>query len=184
MHRNIINLVMFQIGWFACVFAAANRFAWAGTLTVAVLASIHLYYVTNRRQEVWLLLSAGLLGYLWESSLAGISLITYPGYENSLLAPIWMAALWINFAITLNFSLAWFKRHLILASIAGLLFAPMAYYAGVQIGAIAFSHQWIALGIIGIGWSILFPFLAWLAQCLTEKNRPIDRDIPRTQRHV
>ena len=184
MYRNIINLIMFQIGWFACVLSAASALAWLGVITVAMLVSIHVYYTTNRRHEILLLMCAGLLGFIWESSLASISVISYPGQSGHLLAPVWMVALWINFAMALNFSLAWFKHHLILASLAGLIFAPLAYYAGVRLGAMTFHNDWIALSIIGIGWSILFPFLSWLAHCMAEKDKAAHRGLAGTGRHV
>lgn len=184
MYRNIINLIMFQIGWFACVLTAANELAWWGIMTVAVLASLHVFYTANRRHEVLLLMCAGLLGFIWESSLASISVISYPGQASHLVAPVWMVALWINFAMTLNFSLAWFKQHLILTSLAGFVFAPLAYYAGERLGAMTFHNDWIALSIIGIGWSILFPFLSWLAHCMTEKDKAVQRGMAGTGRHV
>ena len=184
MYRNIINLIMFQLGWFACVLAAANALSWIGIITVVALASLHVYFVAHRRNEIILLLCAGLLGFIWESSLAAISIISYPENHRGLLAPGWMVALWVNFAITLNFSLAWFKRHLVIASLAGFVFAPLAYYAGFRLGAMTFNHTWIALSVIGIGWSILFPFLAWLAQCMTEKDNAIHHSLAGSSRHV
>ena len=184
MYRNILNLISFQIGWFACVLSAANALAWLGVMTVAVLASLHVYYAGNRRHEVLLLVCAGLLGFIWESSLAGISVISYPGPSSHFLAPFWMVALWINFAMTLNFSLAWFKQHLVLATAAGFVFAPLAYFAGMRLGAMTFHNVWIALSIIGIGWSILFPFLSWLAHCMTEKDKTVHRGWAGTGRHV
>lgn len=184
MKRNIINLIMFQIGWFACVLGAANGQGWLGIVIVGVLTAIHIATSQPRKQEIILLLAAGVVGYIWESLLFTMSIIAYPGHEYTFSAPLWMAALWINFAITLNVSLAWFKQHLVLAGLAGMISAPLAYYAGDKLGAISFPDQWLALAIIGIGWAFLFPFLSWFAHCLITNSNMAHRRISELGSHV
>ena len=51
-------------------------------------------------------------------------------------APYWMVALWGAFATTLNHSLRWLTRRPVFAALFGAVGGPIAYSAGVQLGAL------------------------------------------------
>ena len=133
---------------------------------MAIIVLVHMVFSPILRQEITVVVVAGMLGYTWESALSALTIINYPAVPAGQLAPYWMFALWANFALTINWSLSWFKKHLVIASLAGLVFAPAAYYAGYRLGALEFSSLWQAMIVIGAGWAVLFPFLAWYANAL------------------
>jgi hypothetical protein len=81
-------------------------------------------------------------------------------------APHWMVALWMMFATTLNVSLAWMKRSLLLAAALGATGGPLAYWAGAALGGLSFApgYDARALWFLAIGWGVLTPALVLLAR--------------------
>jgi len=70
------------------------------------------------------------------------------------------------FATTLNLSLAWLKRRVVLAAVLGAIGGPLAYAGGAELGALAFVHETTGLLAIGAGWALLTPLLVLLARRL------------------
>ena len=54
------------------------------------------------------------------------------------LSPIWIVLMWAGFALTINHSLAWLAAHPLLPALMGLFGGPMAYYAGLKLGAVEY----------------------------------------------
>lgn len=160
----LANIALFQIGWFACVLGAANGWAWAGIMVAAVVVGLHLDYAQRPRVEGRLLLVTVALGFAWDSIAAASGLISFTG--GSLvqwLAPLWMAALWLVFATTLNVSLRWLRGRALIAALLGLIGGPLAYYGGAQLGALHFPDLAAGLAAQAIGWALLMPLLMRLA---------------------
>lgn len=160
MRQTLKNLVLFKLGWLACVgFAAAGKPALA-TAAVAVVALLHLVSVPVIVKESLLLMTAALIGLAWESLLVATGLLNYPGYEGTgFLAPYWIVAMWVLFATTINYGLKWVKKSWPIAMVAGLVGGPLAFYGGASMGAVEFSHTLTALAVIGAGWALLLPLL-------------------------
>lgn len=163
------NLVLFKLGWIACVgFAAAGQPLLA-TVSVAVVVTVHLLGVSLAVKEAVLLASAAVIGLAWESLLVGSGLLSYPGHtEMAPLAPYWIVAMWVLFATTINHGLRWAKKHWAVAAIAGLLGGPMAFYSGAAMGAVEFSNTALALAAIGAGWAVLLPLLIWISDTIID----------------
>jgi hypothetical protein len=162
--RNVVNLVLFQIGWFACVLSAASGSAWLGILTVVAIVVWHLRIARRLSQELALLSMVGVIGFMFESLQRYYDILVYaPRDAATALAPLWMAALWINFATTLNLSLRWFKQRKLLAVAAGAVAGPIAYYGGMNLGALTMPQATVALSSLAIGWGLIFPLCLWLA---------------------
>lgn len=160
----IANIVLFQLGWFACVLGAANGMAWAGSMAALVIAALHLAYAQRPMLEGQLVLMAVALGFIWDSAVAATGLLTFTGGGLlNLFAPHWMAALWLVFATTLNVSLRWLRGRDLLATLLGLVGGPLAYYAGAQLGALSFPNLAAGLAAQAIGWAVLMPVLVRLA---------------------
>lgn len=160
-----INAINFQIGWFACALGAAAGWPWAGVAVVLAIVAWHLTHVIEPRRELTLILAAAGIGAVWDSLLAALGWIQYP---NGMLvdgtAPVWMIALWMLFATTLNVSLAWLKRRLWLGALFGAVGGPLAYLGGARLGALMLVHETSALVALAIGWGVLAPVLLLLAR--------------------
>lgn len=161
----LINFIAFQVGWFACVLGAAWGSPWAGMLVAITIVTWHLTRMSRPRQELVLVVAAAILGALWDSLLPFLGWIRYPNgmlIENT--APLWIVALWMLFATTLNVSLAWLKNRLWLAIAFGAIGGPMAYLGGEKLGALELVEPTAALVALAIGWAVLTPALLQLAR--------------------
>ena len=162
-----VNVLLFQAGWFACVFGAAMQAPWVGPLAALLVITWHLSRAQQPRLELALILLAALVGMVFESLLVQSGWIRFDsGLFAPSLAPYWMGALWAMFATTLNVSLRWLRPSLGLAALLGAVGGPLSYYAGAQMGALAFSDTILALTAVALGWALLAPLLLALARRL------------------
>jgi len=168
MTDRILNFVASQAAWFACVLGAAHGWPWLGPACVAGLAIWHVRTrptAAERAREARLLVSAGLIGYAADSALVLAGLLSFPthaalGWPSS----VWMAALWVAFAATLNASNSWMSGRYGAAAVFGAAGAPLAYAAGARLGAATLGGEpgW-ALLAVALLWGAAMPFLVWLA---------------------
>jgi len=164
MSLKLINLILFQIGWFACVVGSAYSLPWQGTLAAILIVIFHIVKSRYPLLEFSLILCAILIGAAWDSLLVWMQLLTYTsGMWSPVLAPYWILALWALFATTLNVSLRWMKDRWLIATIAGAIAGPLAYYGGFKLGAVNFIDMENALLLLGIGWAVFTPLLFVLA---------------------
>ena len=159
------NFLAFQIGWFACVLGGAHGLPWVGTGIAFVIVGWHLTRAARPKQELLLVLSAAAIGALFDTLLVWLGWFTYSsGTLIAGTAPHWMVALWMLFATTLNLSLAWLKRRLFVAALFGAIGGPLAYLGGEKLGALNFASPTAGLIALAIGWALLTPLLAMIAQ--------------------
>jgi hypothetical protein len=157
------NFTQFQLGWFALVLSAAQGRPLWGIATMLVLAAIHLRWFALRSEVFTLILVTG-LGWLWESLFHLFGLIRFPGHpESALMAPLWMAMLWLNFATVLNHSLLWLSRNLLICTVFGAVGGPLAFWAGSQMGAAMLPGEHYSLLALSLAWGLLLPLTVQLA---------------------
>ncbi len=171
--RKLINFVLFQLGWFACILGAAHGHVTAAVLFCAAIAAFHVWQSHERIQESTLLLKIGLLVIVADTMLVQTGSLVFeskgllPG-----LSPIWMWSLWIILGCTLNESMSWLKGRYVLASVLGAITGPLSYLAGVKLGAAQWGDETQALVLLGIIWAIAMPLLFWWAGKVPS-NRPL-----------
>ncbi len=171
MRTTIINLVLFKLGWVACILFAAMGKPEFAAVAVAVTVAIHLLRVPVPAKEALWLACAGLTGLLWESLVVWTGLIEYPaGVQSGFLAPYWIVSMWVLFATTINFGFKWIKRHWMLAAVFGLVGGPLAFLAGTAAGAAQFSNTTQALLLLGVGWAVLLPLLSVLSDTIIDSS--------------
>ena len=51
----IINFILFQIAWFACVIGAAKGMPWLGVVVTVIALMWHLYQAKNAKSELILM---------------------------------------------------------------------------------------------------------------------------------
>jgi hypothetical protein len=161
----VINVVLYQLGWFACVLGAAHGLPWIGPLAATAIIGWHLAHAARAQRELALVACAVLLGALFDTLLVQTGWIRFSaGALIAGTAPCWMMALWAIFATTLNVSLRSLRAHPGLALILGALGGPLAYFAGARLGAITLVAAGPALGAIALGWAVLTPVLLLAAR--------------------
>ncbi|MCW8900067.1 MAG: DUF2878 domain-containing protein [Gammaproteobacteria bacterium] len=160
MNYMILNIVLFQLGWFACVLSAASNQPMLGAIAAVIIISIHLFISKQYKEELRIIAIAMVIGLVWDSLIVSMGWITYQsGMVFSFLAPYWIVLMWALFATTLNFSMSWLKGKVLLAAIFGAVAGPLAYYAGVKLGAVEFNNVMNSLISLSIGWAIFTPLL-------------------------
>ena len=172
---TIFNVAGLQIGWFACALGAADHQPWIGPAVVAVYMGLHLYFVKNRRREAGLLLLAGLFGTAVDGMKRLSGLVIYESAVPAIdwLAPVWITAMRVLFASTLNSSLSWLKGRYALAAFTGALFGPLSYFGGSRLGAISFSYDWgITIGALALIWAAVMPVLMRMSELPANRQQP------------
>jgi len=166
---RLLNFAMFYLGWFACVMGAGRGHLWLGPSVVAALVLMHLYLTPRPVQETWLILVVGIFGFAVDTLQASAGLYAFTRTSPApWLCPLWMVALWVIFATTLNVSMAWLAGRYRLAAALGALCGPVSYVAGARLGAIELPvHASMRLVGIAIVWGCVMPSLLWLRDFLS-----------------
>ena len=171
--RVLLNVIAFNVGWFACALSAAWHLPWIGTGIVLLLAGVHLQLAVRPLQELKLMGTAALLGLIWDSLLVASGILTFPsGTVMAGMAPYWMLAMWVNFAMILNVSLRWLKGRSLFAGVLGALGGPLAYVGGEKLGAVVFPDPLLALVSLTLGWAVIMPLLVALSMRFDGVGKP------------
>jgi len=172
-NRTLINFIAFQAGWFSCVLSASIGMPWLGLLVVCLIVTFHIRSAEQPRHELQLLLLSVVLGLVFDSFLVVSGWVVYPsGMLFSGIAPYWILALWALFSTTLNLSMSWLKRSLLLASVMGAVFGPLSYLAGQRLGAIEFVEFLPGMILLAIIWALVMPILIFAASRFDGARQP------------
>ena len=88
-------------------------------------------------------------------------------------APVWIVAMWIGFALTLNHSLSALKRHPGIAVTFGLVGGPLAYWIAAGVWQAArIEGGWLPYVALAVSWGAITPLLLRLADRLASTTRP------------
>lgn len=153
---SLLNYTLFQSGWFVCVLGAAAGYPWMATGIGLLLVLAHLALVRNAACEIVLLMASLFLGLLVDSYHIRTSVLVFPiGSFHSSLPPAWILVLWLQFAMSLHYSLGWLNGRYVLGTLLGSVSGALAYWAGVRLGAAAFGTELIySLLQIGLSWGL------------------------------
>jgi hypothetical protein len=165
----LVNLVGYQLVWLISVYGAGAGHSWPALASAAVFALSQLTLFPTRGADATLIAVAVLFGLLLDGILARAHLLTYAAAAPAVpegAAPLWILALWLAFALTVNHSLRLLVSTPLRAALAGLLGGPLAYLAAARIhGAIQFSTPaWRPLCALALGWGAAMSLLGYLAR--------------------
>jgi Protein of unknown function (DUF2878) len=163
--KIIINFVLFQIGWFACVLGAARQLPWLGVFVVLAIVAWHLLQARQPKSELVLLLIALLIGGLFDQMLLSLNLVSYQAHGWGIsLVPAWILALWAVFVTVLNVSLRWMRGRWLIAVLFGAIGGPLAYMGAEKLGAVALNALPTSYIALSVGWAILTPLLLMISE--------------------
>jgi hypothetical protein len=170
-----LNAIAYQATWIAAIAGAAAGYGWVGPVAALAFAAWQLPRSHKLRADLALIGCALALGFVLDSLFARGGVLRYAAAVPwPDLAPAWILALWVSFALTLNHSLAYLQRHLQLAALLGAIGAPLAYSAAERSGALAFSATpSFALLLLAVCWAVLAPALCALAARLANTTPPL-----------
>lgn len=160
---RLLNLMLYQIGWFACVLGAAYDFPWLGVALALFLVGVHLSLTNDRTRQTSLLWVAFIVGLVVDSTLLAIGVYRFPsGMIVDWLPPLWMSVLWIQFATTFQYSFFWLSKRYVLSSLLGFIGAPLAFLGGEKLGAVSFCEPRLTnLLALGSLWALAIPLLIY-----------------------
>lgn len=167
--KIILNVVLFQVGWFACVLGAGKGNIFIGPIAVIFILVIHLTMWRERiHAELKLAGSSLIIGLAFDSMLTATGihspvreLIPEPFSE------LWLLALWVNLAIIINVSLHRLHGKHMLQALLGGIGGPAAYWSGEKLNAISLGEPlWFSLGTLAICWAVATPILFKAANLL------------------
>lgn len=173
--RLIINFVLFQIGWFACVLGAAQQMPWIGVAVVMAIIIWHLTQAKQAKKELQLLLITLVIGGTFDQIMLNHQLISYQAHGwhnlqnwNDLLVPVWILALWAEFVTVLNVSLRWMKEmksrgRWLVAVLFGTIGGPLAYMGAQKLGAVTLNNWPVSYIALSVGWGLITPLLLKLS---------------------
>ena len=161
-YKNIFNIIGFQTGWWACVLGTKNGYPYLGPLVMLIFLSIHFARLEIRNKELLFATLVGLIGTFVDTVLLQTNLIEYQGVYTDNIAPLWITAMWIGFAATINHSLAWLNNKWIMSFALGAIFGPLSYYTGIKFEALHFEISVLTISILALLWGVVIPYLYYL----------------------
>jgi hypothetical protein len=172
MMRKMLNFVLFQTGWFACVLAGAHGVSVAAVAAAGVVMGVSLWWFSaNRVSDAGLFLAVALIGFCVDTvhlRLGVFALIGDPRFSH--LCPLWLVALWAMFGTTLRGSLSWLTGRYWLAALLGAVAGPLSYLGGAKLGAVTLHpNRAFSVAALAVGWAFVMPLLIRLAH--GRKNR-------------
>lgn len=163
MNPSIVgNLILFQVGWFACVMAAAGARPWIGIAVAAAVAGWHVARTPRPGPELGMIAIVAVIGLVFDSMLAASGWLSYASPPAvAFVAPAWIVALWVCFATTLNVGLRWLHRRPLAAAALGGIGGPLAYLGGEALGGVTLTPP--AVAALAAGWALVMPVLVNIA---------------------
>ena len=160
---RLLNFVLYQVGWLACVLGAAFARPWLGIAIALILVAMHLWLATDRPNQVKILAIATAIGLLVDSFLLALGVFSFPnGYVVAWLPPVWMSVLWMQFATTFRYCLEWLSGQYAVSAFLALVGAPLAFLGGERVGAVSFSPpRFSHLIMLATVWCVAMPVLIY-----------------------
>ena len=90
------------------------------------------------------------------ASISARACLSFPSAVSiQALPPAWILVLWLQFAMSLHYSLGWLTGRYFLGALLGSVSGALAYWAGVRFGAAAFGAELVhSLVQIGLSWGL------------------------------
>lgn len=154
MLKLIINATAFNLCWFGLVLAGNAAVPWA-----LAWVALHIMLQPDSWQEMRFVLTVSVIGIITDATLTGLGVLIFS--EQSMLLPLWMVALWLGFATTVNHSLAVLRRSRVLRVLVAIAGAPSSYLLGSRLGQVELGQDILATyGIFSITWVVLLEVFA------------------------
>jgi hypothetical protein len=163
---KILNFVLFQAGWFACVLGGAHGMTLASAAAASVVIGVSLrWFSADRMSDARLFLAVALTGFCVDTvhlRFGVFALVGDPRFPH--LCPLWLVAMWAMFGTTLRGSLGWLKGRYGLAAILGAVAGPLSYLGGAKLGAVTLHpNSAFSIAALAVGWAVVMPLVVWLA---------------------
>jgi Protein of unknown function (DUF2878) len=153
----LINVAINQIIWFLCVLGGNGGVPFALPLLVAnVLLS------RQRHADLQMMVVLLAVGVCIDGTLQAAGFFSFR--HEGVPIPLWLAVIWLALAALPHHSLNWMKERPLLSVLFGALGGPLAYWAGVRLGAATFHLPLLtSLSLLAAIWAALWVGVMYLA---------------------
>ncbi len=135
---------------------------------VLIWLVLHLRSCASRSAEGLFVLLVMVAGSVLDSALIYFGVFVFQ--SDSLFIPLWLVAIWLSFALTINGCLAFLRSSIRLQMVAGMVLAPLSYIAGSSFGAVEFGYSTpVTFVILSVLWTMLLPSIYYLNQLIRAK---------------
>lgn len=132
---------------------------------VVVLYGSAYRYLWQQRKSVLILIGAGLVA---EYLVVAAGLITFTGTDH---LPWWLVLLWVGFSGMSLVVFGWLGQRYWLAGLAGIIFGPVTYFAGVRLGAAEMLvDPWIVGAVYSFMWALLMILILYLINSASKET--------------
>lgn len=165
---SFVNGILYGISWFVLVSYGHQHSALLSTLTLlscftAQFLLFYKYDAISLRIGFPLAISAWILGLLLEVAFIHLRVLAYP--NNEFFPPLWILALYPLFSLTLNSSLKFLNKSLLLSFFLGGFGALFSYFSGESLGAVQLFVP-RAYPVIVVFWGVFLTLLIVLNRYL------------------
>jgi hypothetical protein len=154
----LVNVAINQIIWFLCVLGGNGGVPFAlPLLVVNVLLSRH------RQADLRMMGVLLGVGVCIDGALQAAGFFSFR--QGGVPIPLWLAVIWLALAALPHHSLSWMKGRPLLAALFGALGGPLAYWAGVRLGAATFHMALLpSLALLAAIWATLWVGVMYVAE--------------------
>lgn len=154
----LVNVGINQAIWFLCVLGGNGGVIFALPLLVANIILSRHHQADLRLMAILLAIGVGIDGTLQASGFFSFR-------QGGVPIPLWLAVIWLALAALPNHSLKWMQDRPWLCALFGALGGPLAYWAGVRMGAATFHLPLLpSLALLAIIWACLWVTVMHLAK--------------------
>lgn len=165
--KNTAVIKVANFAWFQGIWWLVILYQNSAVIPVLALIGLWLWISPKRISDIKLMSAVFLLGTVVDALLTLIGLFIFNQSEVLVSfwpIPIWLSLLWAAFAGTVYHSLTAFNDRMVIASIAGAIFAPLSYIAGAKFGAVELgASMTLSYIYIALVWSVIFPLCFYLS---------------------
>lgn len=153
-HNILLDIILFQIAWFACVLSSVSPFP----LLLPLLGSFIILVRSASTQGITRLLpfavSCLAMGLGGDACLVYLGFIDFSDYPSIFGVPFWMLLLWLNFGLMLHPLFEWFLKDGRRCFLGFSLGGALAYYSGHKFGVLHFEQGWYSGLAVAIEWGL------------------------------
>lgn len=163
---RLLNLGLYQAGWFACVLGGAHGRPWLGAVAGLAPVAAHLALVERRTEEARFVALVALAGTVVDSAQQAAGTVAFPsGHYAAWLCPGWLTVLWAQFATLPRHAFAWLARRPVACALLGAVGGPLAFLGGERLGAVTFpAGRTAGYALLALVWAAAFPALMFFAE--------------------
>ena len=161
-YANLIQLIGFQLVWFAWALGVPAGLLWPGLVASVAFLALHGLWQPSARIDREAVLWSVLCGLGLDSALMHLDLLSFALPNPDPLAglqPWWMGLLWACLGCTLHHSLAWLKPRPLLAAGLGGVSGVLSYEAAARMGALSLPQPELAWPLLAVFWAVFVPWI-------------------------